>query len=171
MPYVHVRPNPFGVLTLLKREYASQNALCLHVPQSHFMSGVHLFCIKVSGKDTTGVSRLACSSLKGGHQTRARGAEIWLMIAYFTEAVAVAAQLAGTTHQGLSQSQCKTNNTNQPGASGCLPAWSNPSTGCVSKVFTCILALLPPMLLYWPENRAKQCSQCLWENNSLVTLL
>lgn len=65
-----------------------------------------------------GVSRLACSSLKGYHQMRARGlggAEIWLMIAYF-----VAAQLAGTTHRGLSQSQRKTNNANQPGASGCL---------------------------------------------------
>lgn len=42
------------------------------------------------------------------------------MIAYFNEAVVVPAQLAGTTHQGLSQSPCKTNNANQPYASGCL---------------------------------------------------
>lgn len=74
MPYVQLRPNPFGVLTRLMREYTSQNALYLCIPQSHFMSGVHLFCIKVSGKDATGVSRLACSSLNGYHQMRASGA-------------------------------------------------------------------------------------------------
>ncbi len=73
MPSVHVRPNPFGVLTLLIRKYTSHNSLCLCVPHSHCMSGVHLFCIKVSGKDATGVSHLACSSLKGYHQMRARG--------------------------------------------------------------------------------------------------
>lgn len=71
MPSVHVRPNSF--VTLLTREDTSHNALCLCVPQSQCMSGVHLFCIKVSGKDATGVSRLACSSLKGYHQMRARG--------------------------------------------------------------------------------------------------
>lgn len=66
---------------------------------------------------------------------RARGgAEQWLMTAYFTVVAAVAAQLAGTTHQGLSQSRGKTNTANQPGASGCLSRRSNSSTGCVSKV-------------------------------------
>lgn len=66
-------PNPSGVLTLLIREYKSQNALCLCVPESCWMSGVHLFCIKVSGKDAVVVSHLACSSLKGYHQMRAQG--------------------------------------------------------------------------------------------------
>lgn len=95
------------------------------------------------------------------------------MIAYFTEAAVVAAQLAGTTHQALSKSQRDANNANQPGASGCFPVWSISSAGCVSKVFCRFLALLPPMLLHWPENRqrAKQYSQCRAENNSLATLL
>lgn len=56
-------------------EHTSHNALCSCVPQSHCMSGVHLLCIKVSGKDATGVSHSACSSLKGDHQKRARGVQ------------------------------------------------------------------------------------------------
>lgn len=109
-PSVHVRPKPFGILTLLMWEYSSQNALYLCVLQSHFMSGVHLFCIKVSGKGETGVSRLACSSLNGYHQTRAQGmagggmgygwcVHILLWWRYSCT--------AGTTHPGLSQSQGK----------------------------------------------------------------
>ena len=41
--------------------------------QPHFVSGANLFCIKVSGKDTTSASLLACSSLRGYHQMRAPG--------------------------------------------------------------------------------------------------
>lgn len=65
MPSVHARPSP------LVFKHTTHNALCLRFPQSHRMSGVHLFCIKVRGKDTMGKSNLACSSLKGYHQTRA----------------------------------------------------------------------------------------------------
>lgn len=99
---------------------------------------------------------------------RARGAEIWLVIAYFTQVAVVAAQLAGTTHQGLSQSQRNTSNANQPGASGCLLIWSNSSTGCVSRLLCRFLASL-----HWPEKRqrAKQHSWCLLKKCSLVTVL
>lgn len=69
-----------------------------------------------------GVSRFPCFSLKGYHQTQAWGrgvAEMQLMIAYFTEAMVVTAQLAAPA-QGFQSSQSKTNSANQPSASGCL---------------------------------------------------
>lgn len=67
MPSVHARPSP------LVFQLTPHSALCLYVPKSHCMSGVHLFCIKVNGKDTMGVSHLACSSLKGYREKRAQG--------------------------------------------------------------------------------------------------
>lgn len=137
------------------------------------MSGVHLLCIKVSGKDATGVSRLACSSLKGYHQMRARGGRDMAddCIFYWGDGCGCTAGWHNTPGSQSKASAKQTTPINLVPLDASL-TWSHSSTGCVSKVFRRDLARLRPALLHWPENRqrAKQYSRRLLEN-SLVTLL
>lgn len=83
MPSVRVRPNPFGVLTPLMRDQPAPNASCLCVSLSHCMSEVHLFCIKVSGKDAMGISRFGLFLIKrlpSNEDSGAHGYGLWLHI-------------------------------------------------------------------------------------------
>lgn len=127
MPSVHARLSP------LVFEHTTHNALCLWFPQLHRVSGVHLFCIKVRGKGTMGKSRLACSSLKGYHQTRAHVQSYgWSLHILLMQQLWLHSWLA--QHTRVSVSPCRANSANQLGASGRLPTWSKSVTGCISNL-------------------------------------
>lgn len=101
MPSVHMRPNLFCLLSILIREYAFKNALCLcvHLVTLHVRSSsiLHKGCRQGrNGCKSFGLFLIKKATIKWG----LGGAEIWLMIAYFTEAAVMASQLAATTHQG-----------------------------------------------------------------------
>lgn len=112
-------------------------------PQSHCMSGVHLFCIKVSGKDAMGVSRLACSSLKGYRQRRAQGGRDMAdnCIFYWGSGCSCT---AGWHNTARSQSKPAQNNQRQS-------TWGLWMPRCVKQL--CVSKLLCRFLasLYWHE--------------------
>lgn len=149
MPSVHVRQNPSGALTVLIRERTSHDDASSS--SRRCVSGVHLLCIKVSGKDVMGVSRLACSSLKGYRQMRARGGADTAddCIFYRGGGGEVCGCTAGWRNTPGSQSKPAQKHKRRQSTPVPVDA-ANSSNGLrlVSsrEVFSCCLASLPPVL-------------------------
>lgn len=129
------------------------------------MSGVHLFCIKVSGKDATGVGRLACSSLNATIKRMLGGQRNgWWLHILLRRWLQLHSWLA--QHTG---SQFKQTTPINPAL---LDASLFGHRLCVrSQWFAAQPGRLRRSCVTWKQTEAKPHSQRLLENNRLVTLL